>query len=406
MAQWPPTPVSEIPDSGSSWPSRVEVGPVTLIGPTAENQQPTALDTRTESIRDLVNTLVSILNVVREHFLDIDGDDPAIEGSTQGPVFMRGDFDVGGFNIVNLADGTALTDAITDQQLEAVQFSAEDDVEQVLDTRTVFVNGSAAMIANLDVSNNRVLTVDTALIGTDANRKSYVDAEITTLETSLLKRTGIPSMLADLSFDGVLPTDPGFIPFNLGDPTSSADLVNKRYLDEQAAITGAEDVPIAAVLPFGGPASQIPANFLLCDGREVSRFTFQNLFNIIGIAYGSPSSGSVFKLPDLRGRVVTGLDNMSGQSADRITQSFADSLGGKGGEERHAITVGEMAIHDHDYDDISYAGGGAGSEQGDTGASDADNLKASTVRSSQLEGAGTSHLNMQPSMAFNWIIRM
>lgn len=406
MAQWPPTVVAPIPDSGATWPTRVEVGPVTLIGPTAENQQPSALTTRTESLRNLLNTLVAINNVIRDHFLDRDGDDAAIEGSVQGPVYMRGRFDTGGNKIVRLADGVSAQDAVTIQQLETVQFSAEDDVEQVLQSRVVFQDGSASMIANLPAGGNRVIALDVALVSTDASRKDYVDTSISALNSTLVPLTGSGGMTGNLNMDGDNPLEPGFKIINVADPTASGNIVNKRYLDEQAGLIGVEDVPIAAVLPFAGPPSAIPAKFLICDGREVSRFTYQNLFNIIGIAYGPPSSGSVFRLPDLRGRTVIGIDNMGGQSADVVTQSFADALGGKGGTERHQLQPNELSVHTHTYADISYAYDQGGSEQGDVALAPSGSWQYdSTVRDTNLNGGGVAHPNMQPSMFCNWIIR-
>lgn len=406
MAQWPPTVVAPIPDSGATWPTRTEVGPVTLIGPTAENQQPSALGTRTESLRNLLNTLVAINNVIRDHFLDRDGDDAAIEGSAQGPVYMRGRFDMGGSKIVNLADGVSAQDAVTIQQLETVQFSAEDDVEQVLQSRVVFQDGSAAMIATLSAGGNRVIALDVALVSTDASRKDYADTQTSALASALVPLTGSGGMTGNLNMDGDDPLEDGFKIINCTDPTASGNIVNKRYLDEQVGLIAVEDVPIGAVLSFAGPPSEIPTKFLICDGREVSRFTYQNLFNIIGIAYGPPSSGSVFRLPDLRGRTIVGRDSMGGQSADVITGSWADSLGGKYGTERHQLAPAEMPAHTHSYDDISYAYDLGGVEQGDVGNSPAGSWQYdSTTRNTNVNGGGVAHPNTQPSMFFNWIIR-
>jgi microcystin-dependent protein len=405
MAQWPPTPVSPLPSTGATWPSRTEVGPLTLIGPTAENQQPSALDTRTETLRQITNVLIGLYNFIQDFFLDRDGADLPIADSTQGSYFMRGNMDLGGFKIVNLADAQDIRDAITIQQLEAVQFSAEDDVEQVLDSFVVKQDGSAAMIAPLNMGGFRILNMAAAVIDTDAIRRDTLTAEEATITSAFLRRVGVPGMLANLNFDGDDPLEPGFIPTNLGDPTGPADLVNKRYLDEQVAISAAQDVPVGAVVPYAGPQGTIPVNFLVCDGREVSRFTYQNLFNIIGIAYGSPTSASVFKLPDLRGRTVVGMDIMGGQPADVLTSSFADLLGGKGGVERYALKGGEMPSHTHTYDDVTYAQGAGGAEIGDDNASDNNNVVGISPSVMGSAGSSTPHNNVQPSIALNWLIR-
>jgi microcystin-dependent protein len=82
---------------------------------------------------------------------------------------------------------------------------------------------------------------------------------------------------------------------------------------------------------------------LLCDGSGVSTTTYADLFAVIGYTYGG--SGSLFALPDLRGRVPTGLDNMGGTDAGRL--SATNTLGGTGGAETHTLTSAEIPAHSH-----------------------------------------------------------
>lgn len=406
MAEFPSTTVTLIPDPPDvTFPDRAEVGPLTLIGPTGENQQPGVLDIRTETLRDLANQITTLFNFIQEDFLDRDGADAPITGSVQGSYYMRGDMDLGGFKILGIAAGTLIRDLIQFEQLEDLQFDAEDSVEQLLVDRVVFQDGSVPMLAALNMATNRVINIAAASISTDAVRKDTTDTDITAFETTLLRTVGTPTMLADLSFDNVVPIEDNYEINNMGDPTLNGDLVNLKYLNAQLAITGVEDVPIAAVIPYAGPAGSLPVNFLLCYGQEVSRFTYANLFNLIGIAYGTPSSGSVFKIPDLRGRAALPLDNLGGQTKGLIGDANARALGGKLGADLVAISPTTLPSHDHSYDDIYYAEGGGGAEIGDANASDANNASASTVRVSGAIGSGTSHTNMQPSMAMNWIIR-
>ena len=65
--------------------------------------------------------------------------------------------------------------------------------------------------------------------------------------------------------------------------------------------------PTGAVLAYAG--ATIPAGFLLCDGRAVSRTTYAALFGVIGTTYGSGDGTTTFNLPDLRGRVPVGVDS-------------------------------------------------------------------------------------------------
>jgi microcystin-dependent protein len=408
MAEFPSVAVAQIPASPDlTYPARVEVGPLTLIGPTGENQQPNALDIRTETLRSLTNNLVALVNRIQDDFMDRDGADVPIEDSVQGSYYMRGDMDLGGFKATKLADGTNIRDLITFEQLEDVQFEAEDTLEQILVDRVMFTDGSVPMLASLNMTTFRVTNVGAASVGTDAVRLDAVDAALASVQTDLLRRVGVPQMNADLSFDNVVVIEDNYRPFNMADPTLGSDLVNKKYLDEQLAITGVEDVPIAALIPYAGPKSIIPDNFLLADGREVSRFTYANLFLLIGVAYGTPSSGSVFKLPDMRGRAALPLDNLGGQTKSLITDPNARVLGGKTGVEDIVLTEAQLPSHTHDYDDIYYADDTiAGTEEGDASARDTNNLASSDpLRTTGAAGSASAHANVQPSMAMNWLIR-
>ena len=104
--------------------------------------------------------------------------------------------------------------------------------------------------------------------------------------------------------------------------------------------------PVGSVVAYAG--ANAPTGWLLCDGQEVNRSTYSTLYATIGLQYGTPSSTAVFKLPDLRGRQVTGKDNMGGTSADRVTDAVADSLGGFGGGEEKLIAKEQLPDHEHD----------------------------------------------------------
>lgn len=57
------------------------------------------------------------------------------------------------------------------------------------------------------------------------------------------------------------------------------------------------------VISFAG--SVIPNGWLLCNGAEVSKTTYAELYAVIGDGYGTASSGK-FKLPNATDRVVQG----------------------------------------------------------------------------------------------------
>ena len=63
-------------------------------------------------------------------------------------------------------------------------------------------------------------------------------------------------------------------------------------------------LPAGLILPYAG--ANAPTGSVLCDGSAYSRATEARLYAAIGVTYGAPD-GNSFSVPDLRGRMVTGL---------------------------------------------------------------------------------------------------
>ena len=66
----------------------------------------------------------------------------------------------------------------------------------------------------------------------------------------------------------------------------------------------ARNVPIGVVQAYTG--STLPTGWLLCDGSAISRTTYADLFNIIGITYGSGDNSTTFNLPNLIDKFIQG----------------------------------------------------------------------------------------------------
>lgn len=75
-------------------------------------------------------------------------------------------------------------------------------------------------------------------------------------------------------------------------------------LEKHPLFDGNEAIPTGFVLPFAANSS--PDGFLLCNGAEVSRATYANLFAEIGTLYGDGDGASTFNLPDLNTRFIQG----------------------------------------------------------------------------------------------------
>jgi len=79
------------------------------------------------------------------------------------------------------------------------------------------------------------------------------------------------------------------------------------------------------------------AKWLICNGAAISRTTYSALFTLIGTTYGAGDGSTTFNIPDLRGNVPVG----------KSTDTEFDTLGKKGGEKKHQLTVAELAAHTH-----------------------------------------------------------
>lgn len=127
--------------------------------------------------------------------------------------------------------------------------------------------------------------------------------------------------------------------------------------DTLMVFNGATDIPFATVnnstnsvalvgalapgiiAPYAGATA--PAGWLLCDGRSLSRTTYNALYNAIGTAYGSVD-GASFNIPDLMGRVIIGRDNMSGTAQGRVTSASGFNgvlLGSTSGVQTESVAV-------------------------------------------------------------------
>lgn len=143
----------------------------------------------------------------------------------------------------------------------------------------------------------------------------------------------------------------------------------------------------------------IPSGYLICDGAEVSRTTYADLFSAIGTAFGVGNGSTTFNVPDLRGRVPGGIDSMGQGAANVITDSNADTLGGEFGSETHTLTTSELPAHSHDI--LTYQGAGSTGRvaEGNSAAG------AGTTASTENGGGGSSHNNVQPTLFLNFIIK-
>jgi len=158
--------------------------------------------------------------------------------------------------------------------------------------------------------------------------------------------------------------------------------------------------PPGVVLPYAGASA--PSGWLLCYGQAVSRTTYADLFAAISTTYGTGDGSTTFNVPDLRGRVPAGKDNMGGTAASRLTTGGSGvdgaTLGASGGAQTHTLTTAQIPAHTHPLSNAAGAGGNVGAGGAGYGYPTASNTSANA-------GGDGAHNNTQPTIVLNHIIR-
>ncbi|HTL57155.1 MAG TPA: phage tail protein [Candidatus Limnocylindrales bacterium] len=108
--------------------------------------------------------------------------------------------------------------------------------------------------------------------------------------------------------------------------------------------------PPGTIVAFGGPAEQVPDGWTLCDGRALAvEGKYNRLYAKIGFAWGR--ANDQFRVPDLRGLFLRGLDNSplagpSGQDPDRDSRSSLNN--GNSGNQVGSFQPDAFEVHDHE----------------------------------------------------------
>jgi microcystin-dependent protein len=146
----------------------------------------------------------------------------------------------------------------------------------------------------------------------------------------------------------------GFVVWNGTRITAIVPLVN----DPGPYMDGQDSLPIGSQVAYAGtgdPAGMQTGIWVLADGRLIDKTTYAEFFDRVGHAYnlGVDPGANKVKIPDKRGRVSVGADNMGTAqgAAGRIpttgTPSFSAARGQNGGVARHTLALTEAPVHTH-----------------------------------------------------------
>ena len=155
-----------------------------------------------------------------------------------------------------------------------------------------------------------------------------------------------------------------------------------------------DTLPVGTIMPYAG--ATIPSNYMKCEGQALSRIEYDILFSAIGTTYGVGDGSTTFNLPNLKGRVITGIDS---------NDTDFDTLGETGGEKTHTLTVDEMPSHNHNITYIKSASTPL-SSNGLSGYSENNNGVGTNTNAIQNAGEDQPHNNLQPYIVLNYIIKV
>jgi microcystin-dependent protein len=204
-------------------------------------------------------------------------------------------------------------------------------------------------VATINLSSGNV-TLSSANYATDQSRK----------RTLKLTQTGTPT-----SYQVTLPAVEKF--YVVHNTTSAVQVVKAGglgvsipalsmtflYCDSTDcfAPTTALNQVVGAIVDYAGATA--PSGWLLCFGQAISRTTYSALFQAISTTYGVGDGSTTFNVPDCRGRVAAGKDDMGGADAARLSGGISArvTLGGTGGAPTTTLSTANLPAHSHTVSD-------------------------------------------------------
>lgn len=188
-------------------------------------------------------------------------------------------------------------------------------------------------------------------------------------------------------------------------------------------MTNPYNIPLGGSLDFWGTTAP-NSSFALMYGQAISRSTYATLFTLFSTTFGVGDGSTTFNIPDLRGRVVAGKDDMGGSSANRLTNADdglnGDTLGATADHETQSLVTANHAAYTPSGSIVgtvssvfaNFTSGAVGathyviaSASGD-GSSGAGNVFSGTFTGTAQGGTSQAFGIVQPTIIGNKILRL
>lgn len=104
-------------------------------------------------------------------------------------------------------------------------------------------------------------------------------------------------------------------------------------------------IPIGGMIDYTGTTAP-NSSFVLPYGQAISRTTYATYFSLVSTGFGTGDGSTTFNVPDLRGRVTVGKDDMGGSAASRVTSAGSSidgtTLGANGGAQTITLAAAQI----------------------------------------------------------------
>jgi len=163
---------------------------------------------------------------------------------------------------------------------------------------------------------------------------------------------------------------------------------------------------VGEVRMWAGRIDRVPAGWIACDGRQLSRSDYAELFGVIGTMYGQGNGATTFDLPDFRNRSPMGAD-ASASSGAPLTD-----VGGTpeqlGGSAMHVLSIDEMPAHTHTLSLVPQGLSRRSRQEAESAGRLEGGLRNTALEPVLVEthstGRGLAHNNLHPYFAINYMI--
>jgi microcystin-dependent protein len=137
--------------------------------------------------------------------------------------------------------------------------------------------------------------------------------------------------------------------------------------EEIARASSIAQIPLGVVVSTASSVLPSDGRWAWADGALIDKTVYAQYFTEVGHSYngGVDPGGNMVKKPDARGRVRVGADNMGIGAAGRLPNTNR-ARGQNHGEERHPLTIPELAVHAHTASQSAHGHAGTATSLGST----------------------------------------